>query len=81
MMKRLMLLIAVAALVAALPLSRFLMAAPPQGKVTMCHMSGDDFPCEGHYIRVAQTAVQKHLDHGDFIEEGVVGEPCGCESE
>jgi hypothetical protein len=89
-MKRLLLLAAVAAFGTALPLSHFLMASPaqgkgpPQGKVTICHLTpdGEDFPCGGHYIRVAQNAVQKFLDRGDFVdEEGVVGEPCACGEE
>lgn len=69
-MKRLICLLAVAALTSA-PVAHYLFAAPPAGnKVALCHVpeEGDDDFDEGpHVIVVSTRAQESHLDHGDCV--------------
>ena len=80
-MKRLIVVLCVAGLLAALPLSH-LVAARPAPKVEICHITPNYAPSVpfqwifpnnwvvahyGHIISVSENAAQAHYDHGDPV--------------
>ena len=80
-MKRLILLVCVAGLLAALPISHLAVACnPPARKVLVCHVnSANDTVRDGRNpgtwyfgraIEVAASAVEAHLAHGDAVFGG-----------
>lgn len=78
-MKRLLVVLALAGVLALLGLSH-MMAAPPEGnKILVCHIgeigfdtdpaTGEEVPyvAEAHVIEVSTSAETAHTDHGDFV--------------
>ncbi len=69
-MKRLLILLCVVGLLAAIPLSHMAMAAPA-AKVKICHITGTGFNSGGkpvfvgHVVEVSASAVPAHCAHGD----------------
>ena len=79
-MKRSLIVLCVAALLATLPLARIAMAAK-EPKVWICHVNSAndvlDFgtgPVEvyGRWIKVSMSALAAHADHGDCIDENQI---------
>ena len=75
-----------AAALAMLPASHVLLAKGPPAKVTICHIDDDPVPGAGHFITVADPAVEAHLAHGDCLEEAAIEQDfgggtddCSCE--
>ena len=80
-MKRLLILLCIAGLLAAIPLSHSALAKPTGEKVKpvkvkVCHITelvlGEEFPdgidrLMGHVIDVSENAVPAHIDHGDHL--------------
>jgi hypothetical protein len=53
------------ALITVVAVTLFAISGSGADKVAICHIPPDN-PQNAHTIRVAQPAVQAHLDHGDF---------------
>jgi hypothetical protein len=73
--------ILVAAVLVAVPLSRFVFADPPKGdgdKVLICQVSGNDGT--GKVISVDENAIPAHVEHGDCrAPKGAEkGDDCKC---
>ena len=82
-MKRLLILLCVAGLLAALPMSHLALAGKPEekpAKVVICHLNGANPTVNdgthpgtwyfGRRIEVAESAVEAHLKHGDMVYGG-----------
>jgi|GEM_PF-5209647 len=82
-MKRLLILLCVAGLLAALPMSHLALAGKPEekpAKVVICHLNGANPTVNdgthpgtwyfGRRIEVAESAVEAHLAHGDAVFGG-----------
>lgn len=77
-MKRLLILLCVAGLLAALPMSHLALADKPEekpAKVLICHLNGANPMVDGNWwlvfgrvIEVAESAVPAHLAHGDSLD-------------
>ena len=57
------------------PLAQNFAHAAPRAKVNVCH--GDADSGESHVIRISESALPAHLNHGDFETDSEVGSPCG----
>jgi hypothetical protein len=87
-MKRSLGLLAVVSMLVGIPLSHVLLAEKPgdvprgKDRIEICHI--DEFD-EGHFIEVAEPAVQAHLDHGDCLDAEPIDPPipevgeCQCD--
>ena len=83
-MKRLLILLCVAGLLAALPMSHLALAGKPEekpAKVTICHVNSANDMVNGHWwlvggrvIEVAESAVPAHLAHGDSLDYEIMDE-------
>lgn len=85
-MKRLLGFAGVAAALLILPASHGLLAFPPPERVEICHIDDDPVLGAGHFITVAEPAVDDHLAHGDCSEEAAIEQDfgggtddCSCE--
>jgi hypothetical protein len=75
-MRRLVVVAAGMAGLAALPLSHWLMAAPV-AKVSICHIDPDE-TIRPHVIVVSESSVPAHLAHGDCETTLAPGADCSC---
>lgn len=70
-MKRLLVVLCVVGLFAALPLSHLAFAAEPETKVAICHVNSANDVYQnvvfGHVIEVSEEAVPAHQEHGDNL--------------
>ena len=73
-MRRIISVLAVVALMAAMLVATMLPAFAVQNKVTVCHLS-EDGTYEAIEVSANGSAVESHLAHGDFI---VVDETTPC---
>ena len=75
-MKRLLVMLCVAGVIAAIPLCNVATAAKKETKVAICHVNsandvvvlGDSVFVFGRIIEVPETAVEAHLAHGDSTD-------------